>query len=222
MLSNDLLALLEKVSAQIKQLHILPLPYEDSWTEGERLEFGHSLFDSRAAASDANLSKVAIFKWACGDDAIHTFDTWMKRMPNLEELEVCSAEELYEHQTPRDMTWPSLQHLKRLTFDHLDDTEYECSAQFLAKLLETAPNLECVRIRGQWAPNKKDPALRAMSKLEKLKRVILVDEDGIDFERVGRIGLRIEEAVAQDDGMDESLELTFEASSSIYDRGCKG
>lgn len=205
--------LLDMVSQRIQSLSLLPLPHEPEWTDAEHAQYGHVQFTRLMRESTLDFPKVHRLRYACGHEALNSLGSVMDRVKNVQELDFCSAEECYEIPLEDDVLWQPSLYLKRLTFNHLDDTESLNPVNILARILEHAPNLEYLRMMGQWAPRKKDPALRAMEKLPNLRTIIALDEDGIESERFGKVGLMAAvETVTEDDSLDETNELTFEVS----------
>lgn len=142
-------------------------------------------------------------------------------LPLLERLEIASNDGTFmgsqHHLGPRSerRLFP---HLKRLTFDGVSHQEDDLSLRLLAVLLRLAPNLAELSLRGEWRPQIKDAALRLIGRADGLRSLQLLECPdmswvlGMEFDKFGKSGLKVKEAVVEMRTWTEPTELRFEVS----------
>lgn len=224
-----MVSLLRELELCIKSLDILPLAWGHIWDIGTHPDIAHAVFMERLESASLTFPKMTSLKYAAGREGKTVSTKWIERIQSLEELECCSADlegytgwDISVHRTP-------LPKLKKLTFNSLDDTDAPDSLGVLSSLLNLAPNLECLRLKGVWHPRQRDSALKAMSKMEHLKTIVAVqgsdqigivgpgmdDEGGMEYSLFGKLKMGFEEAVVENLGWDEMNELRFEVSKQL-------
>ncbi|KAI9633860.1 uncharacterized protein MKK02DRAFT_28614 [Dioszegia hungarica] len=218
--AHQLIEVLTQVSHRVRRLDILPQPMDPARTVVGYDKTGCTLFFRFMAATTGPVlafPRIKHLKYAYPPQAAIPVGDWLMRMSSLEEIDFCSSIGSYRISRPFVGTQVDLPNLRRISVDHQDDRLYAPNDGVLHSLLEIAPELEVLRVRGEWDPQRRDYALQSMETLHKLKTIILVDfeaaeADPSDDELMGitmsRLGmgegdLVVEELAAKFDELDE-------------------
>jgi hypothetical protein len=146
---------------------------------------------------------------------------WKMDLPLLEELQIAFKDGTFIG-NPQFLGLRSdrrpFAHLKRLTFDGVSPLEDDQSLRLLAVFLRLAPNLAELRLRGEWRPQITDAALCLIGRADGLRSLQLLECPdmnwalGMELDKFGKCGLKVEEAVVEMRAWTEPTELRFEVS----------
>jgi hypothetical protein len=218
--------MMKLVERQVQRLDILPLP------TGLATEIfvGSSTSSQKFPTSELTFPNLVQLRCVTNfsSSLSSLFREWLVSLESLQDLEYCYVDEIAGPST--FSADPHLPKLRRLTYSGLDDSEPElwCAQSTLDALLVSAPDLEFLRLKGTWRPNRKD--LRALADLKHLKTIVIVHGDdamdmggveelyegGIEFQRFGKLDMQFEQAAVECMGWDETEELAFEVSIVLH------
>jgi hypothetical protein len=236
--AHELIEVLMQVSHRVRRLDILPQPMDPARTVVGYDRTGCTLFFRFMAATTGpvlSFPRIKHLKYAYPPQAAIPVGDWLMRMSSLEEIDFCSSIGSYRISRPFVGARVDLPNLRRISVDHQDDRLYAPNDGVLHSLLEIAPELEVLRVRGEWDPQRRDYALQSMETLDKLKTIILVDfeaaeADPSDDDRMGitmsRLGmgegdLVVEELAAKFDELDERRDGHLHVSVAFV-LACRG
>lgn len=206
---------IKMLAGQIHSLEIpsMPSPALFLATDYKRFEQNQFLKELKEAVSE--FPRLQRFQIALTSATWASLGDLLGSMPQLSVLEIASANNEWDD-IPK-LTLKPMKNLKELTLDDINDSDAPDSIRFLAILLGAAPNLESLRLKGVWVPRRTDPALRALTKLTKLRQLYLVSEHDIGIKRfrLAPEPLQITELVCDEDPMDEMFELEMDVSQPL-------
>lgn len=222
--AQSLLELLISLEPQVRRLEILPRSLSRLLNEGERHNYSSEHFMEKLNESNLSFPNLSNLKYGCGVELdISWLDNWLERIASLRELEVFTLQDTGSAvvNLQRGDHLPILQ---TITIGDLNAHRGGTRTDVLSALINNAPNLATLRIKGTWSPRRSDAALQAISRAKRLRTIMVSQaewmyeepqvmiEDTLRFRNFGRLEMKYEEAVIQPPGWDETNELYLHVS----------
>lgn len=222
--ARKLVDLLDRLSPQLVHLHILPIRLHPLWDDAKDDVVLHDGFFTLLRIANIPFPKLTHLRYALGLFSGIALDTWMEHT-HIEDLHITSAQGSYDAgmklMVPEDFDLP---YLRRITFDHLDNGDEDCSRNIILRLLRNSKPIVELRLRGNFKINRKDED--TMFTVETALRRLIVSHGSrpssypgpsvkqIHHQGFHRINLCAEESAIEMPGWGEPNELDFGVSRS--------